>query len=61
MTKPCHCLSCGKEYKYWGCIHKHYEKEHPDNQSLLRTVEIMDAMNKEAEMFIKYSSVGKWV
>ncbi len=57
----CHCLVCGKEYKYWGCIHNHYKKEHPDNKFIFRTVEIIKSMNEEAESFIKYSKVGDWL
>ena len=62
MSSSCHCLSCGKEYKYWGCINNHYKKEHPNNTSFLRTIEIVNAMNEEAKSFIKYTTVAeKWV
>jgi len=48
----CHCIQCGKEYKYWGCINNHFKKEHPESKCFYRTIEIMDSLAKEAQMFI---------
>lgn len=56
-----HCILCGKGYKKWGWINHHYKKEHPDSKIIFRVREIMEAHNKEAEIFLKMPRVGEWI
>ncbi len=61
MSDKAHCILCGKEYTYWKCIHRHYKKEHPDANNLIRTRELWNAMDEEAKSFIKHDKLGSWI
>lgn len=45
-----HCIVCGKEYIKWGWLSYHFKTRHPDSNVLIRTYEMMDAMNEEAKI-----------
>jgi len=58
--RTCHCIQCGKEYKYWGCINNHFKKEHPESKYIFRTIEMLKSINDEAKSYMKYTRIP-WI